>query len=225
MTALAQSLGEQPWRRLLWELPSALLLCFIGVGAFTQLLRDPVQPPLPQQPIDARLVVLPPPPKPGPVRPAPVKATPPPPPKLPVKTPPMHRESPLPPRPKPKPTPTPPSPVPPPPAPPAPKPPPPQPAPIPGPPGGGAMGARAIYQPSPQVPESLLGENINTVAVARFHVAADGTATVKLIKATPEPALNRAILDALQQWRFFPAMVDGKPAASTVEIRIPIQVR
>ena len=87
------------------------------------------------------------------------------------------------------------------------------------------MGARAIYQPAPQVPSALLGEDINTTAMARFHVAADGTATVELVQATDEPRLNRAILDALKQWRFFPAMKDGTPVASVIEIRIPIRVQ
>jgi protein TonB len=93
--------------------------------------------------------------------------------------------------------------------------------------GPGAMdvSARAYVRPKPRIPNNLLGEEIDTTALARFHVAADGTSTVELIQSTNEPSLDRSILDALRKWRFQPAMRDGRPVASTVELRIPIQVR
>ena len=87
------------------------------------------------------------------------------------------------------------------------------------------MGARALYQPLPEIPEDLRHRAIDLVAVARFRVAANGSAEVELIEPTPDAALNRALLDALKKWRVFPAMEGGKPQASTIEIRIPISVR
>lgn len=87
------------------------------------------------------------------------------------------------------------------------------------------MSARAYYRPMPRIPDSLLGEEIDTIALARFHVAGDGKTTVELVQATHEPSLNRAILDALRQWRFKPAIRNGTPVESTVELRIPIRVR
>jgi protein TonB len=87
------------------------------------------------------------------------------------------------------------------------------------------MGARAIYQPLPDVPEELRQRAIDLVAVARFRVAANGSAEVELIQPTPDAALNRALLDTLRRWRFVPAMESGKPIASVVDIRIPISVR
>lgn len=86
------------------------------------------------------------------------------------------------------------------------------------------MGARAIYQPKPKIPDDLLGQSINTSAKARFRIAADGSAQVDLVKPTDDPRLNRAILSALKQWRFFPAMKNGQPVASTLDIQIPIKV-
>jgi periplasmic protein TonB len=93
------------------------------------------------------------------------------------------------------------------------------------PPNGGNIGARAIYQPLPTIPEELRRRAIDLVAMARFHVAVDGSAEVELIQPTPDAVLNRALLDALSRWRFFPAIEDGKPHASTIDIRIPIEVR
>jgi periplasmic protein TonB len=94
-----------------------------------------------------------------------------------------------------------------------------------GPPGGGAMGARAIYKPLPEIPEALRHRSLEMVAVARFRVAANGLTQVELTEPTSDPELNRALLASLKQWRFFPAMQDGRPVASTVDIRIPISVR
>lgn len=91
--------------------------------------------------------------------------------------------------------------------------------------GGGSVGARAIYQPLPEIPEALRHREIAVVAVARFRVAATGSAQVELIKPTNDPELNRTLLETLKRWRFFPAVQDGKPVASTVDIRIPISVR
>jgi len=87
------------------------------------------------------------------------------------------------------------------------------------------MGARAIYKPLPEIPEALRHRTIEMVAVARFKVAASGAAQVELIEPTSDPDLNRALLDSLKRWRFFPGMQDGKPVASTVDIRIPISVK
>jgi len=92
-------------------------------------------------------------------------------------------------------------------------------------PGGGNMGARAIYNPLPEIPESLRRRSLELVAVARFRVAVNGNAQVELIQPTSEPELNQALLASLRRWRFFPAMQDGKPVASAIEIRIPISVR
>jgi len=91
--------------------------------------------------------------------------------------------------------------------------------------GGGRMGARAIFNPLPEIPEALRHRAIEVVAVARFRVAANGIAQVDLIQPTSDPDLNRTLLESLKRWRFFPAMQDGKPVGSTLEIRIPISVR
>lgn len=91
--------------------------------------------------------------------------------------------------------------------------------------GGGNAGARAIYQPQPEIPETLRHRSIEITAVARFRVAANGSAEVELTEPTADSDLNRAVLGALRKWRFFPATQDGKPVASTLDIRIPISVK
>ncbi len=91
--------------------------------------------------------------------------------------------------------------------------------------GGDATGSRAIYAPMPVMPDDLRENALNTVAVAGFHVAADGSAQVTLVNPTAIPRLNSLLLATLKQWRFFPAVKDGKPVASEFELRIPIVVQ
>jgi len=87
------------------------------------------------------------------------------------------------------------------------------------------MGARAIYKPLPEIPDALRRQRIDVVAVARFRVGANGAAQVELLEPTNDPDLNRALLESLKRWRFFPGMDAGKPVDSTVDIRIPISVK
>jgi periplasmic protein TonB len=89
---------------------------------------------------------------------------------------------------------------------------------------GVTMGARALYKPMPDLPEELRHRQLSVVAVASFHVAADGSATVTLLQATANPLMN-ALMVTLRKWRFFPALENGHPVASIIEIRIPIVVK
>jgi protein TonB len=95
--------------------------------------------------------------------------------------------------------------------------------------GGGSMyansGARAIVRPMPQIPNELREEAFTSTALARFHVAADGSAKVELARPTPDPRLNHILLESLMKWRFMPAIRDGKPVATTEEIVIKIEVK
>lgn len=91
--------------------------------------------------------------------------------------------------------------------------------------GSAVGGARAIYSPMPTLPDYLRQNPLDTVAVARFEVDAAGKPQVTLIQPTSDPRLNYLILAKLREWRFFPAVKDGKPVASVFSVRIPIVVR
>src|SRR2546427_710632 len=56
--------------------------------------------------------------------------------------------------------------------------------------GGGSAGARAIYQPLPEIPEALRHRTVEITTVARFRVAANGSAQVELTEPTADPDLN-----------------------------------
>jgi protein TonB len=201
---------DRPWQRVGWILPTVVLAWMLLLWSLGFLLERPV-PPAPQ-PIDATLIELPaeappdvrrtqPPPRPVPL-PEPVKAVEP------------DRIS----EPVPEPVPAP--------APEASAPPAPAPAVRPPTPiDSGRAAARALYRPLPVIPEELREQAIEMHALARFDIKVDGTATVQLVQPTPNPALNRIILDTLKTWRFFPAMQGGRPIASTQELRVTLEVR
>jgi protein TonB len=91
--------------------------------------------------------------------------------------------------------------------------------------GSDSSGARAIYAPTPVIPDSLREETIQTVAVARFKVTYDGQVQVTLTTPTESPQLNELLLETLKQWRFFPAMKSGVAIDSQFDLRIPISVQ
>ena len=236
-------LRDDPWRRLAWELPAALVLLLVSLAGFLHLLAEPgtLPTPAPPAPMEVDLVELPSPTPaavpPAPEPPPPPMAQPEPPPPLPL--PEVSEDEPPPPPPEPAaaaqpeappPKPRPPSPRARPPA-------PPQTAAVPSaataaPPTtstatapSGNMGARALFKPMPEIPEALRHHALDLTALARFRVAASGAAEVELVEPTPDPTLNAALLETLKRWRFFPAMENGKAVASTIDIRIPITVR
>lgn len=250
MTESAIRARDDPWQRLPWLLPLALLVTILSQMGFLSLLQQPSLPAV-QRPVDVQVIELPVTMSPPATRPTPPVRRSSPPPK--------HREEP----PIPRPTPTPPetrveaprdptAAVEPEPSTPAPAAPATGPAPagtaspsattgpptqapvaatppVPGPQGPvggtGTMSARAIYKPMPEIPESLRHRTMDVVAVARFRVTANGSAQVDLTEPTGDPDLNRALLETLKRWRFFPAMQAGKPVDSTIDIRIPLSVK
>lgn len=247
MTETAIRFRDDPWPRLRWLVPAALALTLLSQMAFLSLLRQPASPTPIQRPVDVQFVELPAPTPPVPARPAsPEPRSSPPlrrlasPAPRPVPTPSEPRievpRAPAPPAAEEPVTPAPAATIPVPPAPPAPSAAPPTQVPLTGlppsrgpqdttPGGTDSMSARAIYKPMPEIPEALRHRTIELVAVARFRVDASGRTQVELLEPTPDPDLNRALLESLRRWRFFPATQAGRPIASTIDVRIPVSVK
>jgi periplasmic protein TonB len=91
--------------------------------------------------------------------------------------------------------------------------------------GSDTAGARALYAPTPTIPDDLREDALDAVAVAHFKVGYDGQVDVELVKPTSNPELNQLLLDTLKQWKFFPAMRNGVAIASEFDVRIPISVQ
>jgi protein TonB len=246
VTETAIRFRDDPWPRLRWLVPAALGLTFLSQVAFLSLLRQPASLPTVPRPVDVQVIELPAPTPPAAAPPAPPARRSSPPRRLdaapprPALAPSEPRievpRAPAPPVAEEPVTPAPAVTVPVPPAPPAPSAAPATQAPLTalppsrGPqdatPGGtDSMSARAIYKPMPDIPEALRRRTIDLVAVARFRVDATGRAQVELVEPTPDPDLNRALLESLKRWRFFPATQAGRPIASTIDVRIPVSVK
>ncbi len=91
--------------------------------------------------------------------------------------------------------------------------------------GNDASGARAIYAPTPTIPDELRENVFQAVAIAHFKVGPDGAVEVTLEQPTPNPRLNQILLNTLREWKFFPAMKDGIAINSEFDVRIPITVQ
>jgi protein TonB len=90
--------------------------------------------------------------------------------------------------------------------------------------GSDSGGARAILAPPPVIPDDLREQALDTVAVAHFKVTYDGRVQVTLAKPTENMRLNQILLDTLNQWRFFPAQKNGVAIDSEFDVRIPVSV-
>jgi protein TonB len=90
--------------------------------------------------------------------------------------------------------------------------------------GSDSGGTRAVFAPTPEIPDDMRDEPISTVAVAHFKVDADGHAEVTLTTPTDNPRLNEILLETLKEWRFFPAMRSGVRVPSEIDLRIPVSV-
>jgi protein TonB len=88
----------------------------------------------------------------------------------------------------------------------------------------GLTQARLLSQPLPVLPDDLREDALRAEAVARFHVHADGSIDVELIKPTMSPRLNQILLETLHRWRFFPAMDGGHPVDSRQDVRVHLNV-
>jgi protein TonB len=215
-----------PWRRLPWVLPSAVLLSLLSLTGFWAIIVGKPYRPAPPQAVEVELVELPPavaPPAPSPPPPTVAEPEPPPPP------PPEPGAKPLPEPPPPRPQRVV-RPVKPPPT----AAPPPQTAVAPAPaappvsnapPGGAIMGARAIYKPPLELPPELRRRPLEVVVVAHLRIAADGSVEAELSEPTADPVLNQWLIAWFRKYRFFPALRDGKPVASELDLRQPVVVK
>jgi TonB family protein len=79
---------------------------------------------------------------------------------------------------------------------------------------------KAIAMPAPVFPPGLAALDIKGTAVVEFVIGEDGhTHSVQVVKNT-HSEFGAAVVAAVSQWQFVPAMRDGKPAAQ--RMRVPM---
>jgi TonB family protein len=77
-----------------------------------------------------------------------------------------------------------------------------------------------LFAPLPKIPDDLRNETFASEAIARFHIAPDGSVTnVELIKHCSNPRLNQLLLRSLRNWKFV-----SNSQSYTQEIRVNFEV-
>jgi hypothetical protein len=78
----------------------------------------------------------------------------------------------------------------------------------------------------PELPEALRKQPAQWNAVARLQIDRDGSTKVELTGSTGNDAVDRALFEALQHWRFRSAFYGYQiPMASTDELRVSLIVK
>lgn len=103
--------------------------------------------------------------------------------------------------------------------------------------GGGVTTPKVLYQPTPEYSEIARKQKISGVAFISIIVDAQGNpVNVHITKSIADTvgnnkkkhaaalSLDQAALDAVKQYRFIPAMKDGKPVAVYLNVEVNFQV-
>lgn len=104
--------------------------------------------------------------------------------------------------------------------------PPPARRPCPNPAVGGCIGPPVkVKDVRPIYPASLSDAGVQGVVLLEAQIGSDGTTKVVRVVSSPDPALERAAIDAVSQWEFAPTMLNGRvidtPMNISVTFRLP----
>jgi TonB family protein len=84
--------------------------------------------------------------------------------------------------------------------------------------------AQPVYSPEPEISPELKEKCFKSCCIAKFLIKSDGKTSVKLLSSSGSPEVDDIALHALQQWKFRPAELDGKPVDSSRKIQVEFEV-
>jgi len=79
---------------------------------------------------------------------------------------------------------------------------------------------RQIHSPKPKYPKTERKAGHEGTVTLRLVVSTDGVPLGIRISQTLSPDFDKAAIDAVKQWKFSPAMKDGKPVAVAITMKI-----
>ncbi|HUG44285.1 MAG TPA: energy transducer TonB [Acidobacteriota bacterium] len=79
-----------------------------------------------------------------------------------------------------------------------------------------------VVKRHPDLPSELVEGHRGNMVIVYGRIAADGRLEEVSIKQSPDPLLNAPVLDALSQWKFRPALLDGTPVSAGMLMGIPL---
>jgi periplasmic protein TonB len=90
--------------------------------------------------------------------------------------------------------------------------------------GGGVSAPRPTYQPDPEYSEEARKAKYQGTSVLSLIVGADGRPRDIHIARSLGLGLDEKAIEAVRQWKFDPAMRDGKPVAVEISVEIDFQL-
>ncbi len=84
---------------------------------------------------------------------------------------------------------------------------------------------RVIHYVDPKYPQGLLLQDFTGQVTVIMIIDETGNPTRIQIEDSPHPALTESAIEAVEQWKFDPAIKDGKPASSKVRIPLSFDIR
>lgn len=85
---------------------------------------------------------------------------------------------------------------------------------------------QGVSLPAPEYPDAANEHNLNGNIVLLVDVAADGSVTDAVVeRSEPAGVFDEVALEAVRNWKFNPAMEDGKPVAGRVRVPIKFESR
>jgi TonB family protein len=86
--------------------------------------------------------------------------------------------------------------------------------------GGGVSAPRAIYKPEPEYSTEARQAKYQGTVVVSLVVGADGQPRALRVARALGMGLDEKALEAVRQWRFEPAMKDGRPVSVAVDVEV-----
>jgi periplasmic protein TonB len=84
---------------------------------------------------------------------------------------------------------------------------------------------KAIHTVAPEYPETAIRSVVDPTVLVKLTIPPDGIPKDVKIAKGYRPEFDQSALEAVRQWRFKPAMKDGKPVQVTVTLQVVFQRR
>jgi len=90
--------------------------------------------------------------------------------------------------------------------------------------GGNVTPAKLVHQAHPEYPESAKSRGVQGDVVLRAVIFLDGSVGSLSPAGSPDPELAQAAMNAVRQWRYEPALLNGQPIETATTITVNFQL-